>query len=441
MHENITELTLFNMIIFQVVFVLLVVFCLLVALSAVRINKGLDNDYPCYPDYPVHKMEPAEKVMPSPVAQESPRKMTAEDLAQIKNMNRIMKLIKQKQNELAQLEVELAEARENLTNPLFISRSTLIRSINHLATRQQPFLFAIDFDAQNGFVLSPDEAASQGIFFKIGDHQNYPERAGKHPTTFTFTPVDLKTYEQAFNKVQHHLKTGNTYLLNLTFQTPLQTDLSLEELFYTGQAPFKLFVPNQFVVFSPEPFVSTRDGMITSCPMKGTISADVPDAEKRLLGDDKEFFEHNTIVDLIRNDLSMVSTGVKVDRFRYIDRIHTNRGDLLQMSSEISGKLPADYRSRLGDILFALLPAGSVTGAPKEKTVQTIREAENYDRGFYTGIFGYFDGKSLVSAVAIRFIEMTPDGLVFKSGGGITALSDMHDEYDEMLKKIYVPVV
>ena len=324
---------------------------------------------------------------------------------------------------------------------MLTSALQIIQTINDYSSREIPFLFAIDFDAQNGFVLSPDVAAKQGICFKIGDQRNYAERAGKPPTTFTFSPVDLKTYEQAFDKVQHHLKTGNTYLLNLTFQTPLQTDLSLEELFYTGQAPFKLYIPDKFVVFSPEPFVSIREGMITSCPMKGTISADVPDAETRLLGDDKEFFEHNTIVDLIRNDLSMVSTGVKVDRFRYIDRIRTNRGDLLQMSSEISGQLPGDYRSRLGDILFTLLPAGSVTGAPKEKTVQIIREAENYCRGFYTGIFGYFDGSSLVSAVAIRFIEMTPDGLVFKSGGGITALSDLQSEYDEMLKKIYVPVV
>ena len=324
---------------------------------------------------------------------------------------------------------------------MLTSSIQIIQTINEYSSREIPFLFAIDFDGYNGFVITPEEADRQGICFKLGDQRNYEKRTGKHPTTFTFSPVDLKTYKQAFDKVQHHLKTGNTYLLNLTFQTPLQTDLSLEELFYTGQAPFKLFVPEKFVVFSPEPFVSIRDGMITSCPMKGTISADVPDAETRLLGDDKEFFEHNTIVDLIRNDLSMVSTGVKVARFRYIDRIQTNRGDLLQMSSGISGKLPADYHSRLGDILFALLPAGSVTGAPKEKTVQIIREAENYDRGFYTGIFGYSDGNSLVSAVSIRFIEMTPDGLVFKSGGGITALSDLQSEYEEMLKKIYVPVV
>ena len=145
-------------------------------------------------------------------------------------------------------------------------------------------------------------------------------------------------------------------------------------------------------------------------------------------------------MDLIRNDLSRVSTGVRVTRFRYIDRIQTNRGDLLQMSSEITGELQAGYRQRLGEILFSLLPAGSVTGAPKEKTVEIIRATESYSRGFYTGIFGYFDGHSLTSAVSIRFIEKTDSGLVYKSGGGITALSNLQDEYDEMVKKVYVPV-
>jgi len=155
----------------------------------------------------------------------------------------------------------------------------------------------------------------------------------------------------------------------------------------------------------------------------------------------KEFYEHNTIVDLIRNDLAMVSTGIRVNRFRYIDRIHTNRKDLLQVSSEISGTLPADFLSHLGEIIFTLLPAGSVTGAPKEKTVQIIRDTEPAERGFYTGICGYFDGTSLDSAVMIRFIENTNKGMTFRSGGGITSLSNVADEYRELIDKVYVPVV
>jgi para-aminobenzoate synthetase component 1 len=175
--------------------------------------------------------------------------------------------------------------------------------------------------------------------------------------------------------------------------------------------------------------------------MKGTIDASLPDAEASLLNDRKEFFEHNTIVDLIRNDLSMISSSVGVDRFRYIENIRTNRKDLLQMSSEISGRMPEGYLEHLGEDIFTLLPAGSISGAPKEKTLQLIKAAEADGRGFYTGVFGYFNGRDLSSAVMIRFIEKADGGLLFRSGGGITALSDCESEYRELIDKVYVPIV
>jgi para-aminobenzoate synthetase component 1 len=109
------------------------------------------------------------------------------------------------------------------------------------------------------------------------------------------------------------------------------------------------------------------------------------------------------------------------------------------MSSEISGELPLNYYETLGDLIFKLLPAGSISGAPKKKTVEIIRQAEQYDRGFYTGIFGIFDGENLDSGVMIRFIEQTAEGLFYKSGGGITAKSNCSEEYQELIAKIYVP--
>ena len=90
--------------------------------------------------------------------------------------------------------------------------------------------------------------------------------------------------------------------------------------------------------------------------------------------------------------------------------------------------------------MLKLLPAGSVTGAPKQKTVEIIKEVENYNRGFYTGIAGIYDGLSLKSYVMIRFIEKDNDKLYFKSGGGITSKSDFDKEYAELIEKIYVPI-
>ncbi len=215
--------------------------------------------------------------------------------------------------------------------------------------------------------------------------------------------------------------------------------MTLAQLFELSVARYKLLYHNQFLVFSPEIFVRISEGRIRSFPMKGTIDASVPDAEKIILADEKEKAEHNTIVDLIRNDLSRVADQVKVDRYRYVDRIKTGEGDLLQVSSEISGKLMAIYENRLGDVICGMLPAGSVTGAPKNETVRIIKESEGYNRGWYTGVFGVFDGVSLDSGVMIRYIEKCDNALIFKSGGGITFLSDCDKEYNELISKVYVP--
>ena len=99
-----------------------------------------------------------------------------------------------------------------------------------------------------------------------------------------------------------------------------------------------------------------------------------------------------------------------------------------------------NWQAQIGAILASLLPAGSISGAPKEKTVQIIQQAENQPRGYYTGVFGIFDGESLQSAVAIRLIEQTDNGLVFRSGGGITVQSDVQEEYRELIQKVYVPL-
>ena len=175
--------------------------------------------------------------------------------------------------------------------------------------------------------------------------------------------------------------------------------------------------------------------------MKGTIDAGIKDAAQKILADNKEKAEHATIVDLIRNDLARVAQHVKVERFRYIDTIVTHRKSLLQVSSEICGDLPINYQEGIGDIIFDLLPAGSITGAPKNQTLDIIRQAETHKRGFYTGVCGYFDGQNLDSGVMIRFIEQRGQQLFYKSGGGITHFSNPVDEYREYIDKIYVPTV
>jgi para-aminobenzoate synthetase component 1 len=238
-----------------------------------------------------------------------------------------------------------------------------------------------------------------------------------------------------------NIKNGNTYLLNLTFPTKINTNYALEEIFYSSKAKYKLYCDNKLVVFSPETFVQIQNGKISSCPMKGTIDASVENAEEILLNDEKEIAEHNTIVDLIRNDLSIVAKNVKVEKFRYVETVKTSVKTLLQTSSLISGELRDDYNENIGTLMLSLLPAGSISGAPKKKTVEVIKEVENYSRGYYTGIFGVFDGINLDSAVMIRFIENINGEFYFKSGGGITFMSNPEAEYQEMIDKVYVTII
>lgn len=174
--------------------------------------------------------------------------------------------------------------------------------------------------------------------------------------------------------------------------------------------------------------------------MKGTIDATIDNAKEIIMNDSKELAEHNTIVDLIRNDLSLVAKNVTVEKFRYLEQIKTNRSDLLQVSSKITGDLPSNYAENIGNIIYTMLPAGSISGAPKKKTVEIIKNTEKYKRGFYTGIFCYFDGKNLDSCVLIRYIENKNGQLIYKSGGGITFKSKVKQEYNEMLNKVYVPI-
>lgn len=316
-----------------------------------------------------------------------------------------------------------------------------ISAMNNLGKHSQPFFFMISFDLHNCIVLPSKDAATNGIFFNFKNkHYNYPVSYDMLMNLqLTKTPVSINEYSKAFNTVQKHLNRGNTYLVNLTFPTPIEINEPLKAVFHGASAKYRILYKDQFVVFSPEPFVQIKDGHISTFPMKGTIDAAKPNAKELLLSNKKEQAEHATIVDLLRNDLSRIATNVKVEKFRYIDEIQSSEKNLLQVSSKISGKLPSNYNENLGNIVFNLLPAGSISGAPKTKTLEIINEAEKYKRGFYTGIAGYFDGTEMDSCVLIRFIEKENGHYVYKSGGGITSQSVLNEEYQELIDKIYVP--
>lgn len=322
-----------------------------------------------------------------------------------------------------------------------MTKHEFIETLNHWGRSKTPFLFLVDFEIQKPVAIKLSEVDPNEILYSINGFSNCSEKlASKGKVEFTHQAEPFFDYLAKFDFVKARLMYGDSFLINLTTKSKITLNYSLRELYSISSAKYKLLYRDEFLVFSPETFVKINDGKIFSFPMKGTIDASIENAREVISNDLKEISEHTTIVDLIRNDLSLVANQVQVTRFRYIEEVKTSAKNLLQVSSEINGKLPPNYLMNLGDILVSLLPAGSVSGAPKVKTLEIIRSVEVEARGFYTGVFGYFDGECMDSGVMIRYIEKQQNQLFYRSGGGITAQSEAQKEYQEMMDKIYVPV-
>lgn len=309
--------------------------------------------------------------------------------------------------------------------------------IEYYIQQNIPFFFLIDFEKKVPIALPIVDCEKSNIHFQFNK---------KKTVTLTDeilirpSAIDFKIYNKSFDFVKKNIVHGNSFLVNLTFPTPISCHANLDQIYQSSKALYKLLFKDQFVSFSPEQFIQIRNNEISTFPMKGTIRADVENAKRTLLDNKKECWEHNTIVDLMRNDLSMIANDVNVKRFRYTSEIMTDKGKLLQTSSEITGKLRDGWQQNFAHLLLQLLPAGSISGAPKNKTLSVINDAEIDSRGYYTGVFGTYDNGNVDSAVAIRYIEKTLEGnLQYRSGGGITFMSTAEEEYREMIDKIYIP--
>ncbi len=325
--------------------------------------------------------------------------------------------------------------------------SNFVEKMNFYGKNGIKFLFIVDFEMKFPIIMELSEVKDFCVKYFIDGVNNYTGYADnisdKHELKIQKNPVQFEVYKKAFNNVIKHEKAGNSYLVNLTFKSPVEINLGLQEIFYKSRSKYKLYFKNssgEFVLFSPETFINITGGKIFTYPIKGTIDAGIPDAKEILLNDKKERAEHLTVVDLLRNDLNIVCKDVKVNRFCFIETVKTNFGELLQMTSEIEGRIKPELNTRFGDILCGMLPAGSICGAPKRETLEIIKETEPESRGYYTGVFGIYDGEVFKSSVMIRFIEKTGKDYFYRSGGGITVYSDIKKEYDEMTEKIYVPI-
>lgn len=251
-------------------------------------------------------------------------------------------------------------------------------------------------------------------------------------------------------KSQAELLAGESYEVCLTDQfstgaAPEPFEL-YRQLRRSNASPFSAFLhfgENAIVSSSPERFISVdRERQVMARPIKGTISrVDDPaeDAARReeLEEDEKTYAEHLMIVDLLRNDLGVVCDveSVRVPDLMVVEPYAT----VHQMVSTIVGRLE-DGRSPV-DCVRATFPGGSMTGAPKERTMEIIDDLEEEARGVYSGSIGYFgaDGSTDLNIV-IRTIVMRPGRTTIGAGGAIVMQSDPEEEFDEILLKARAPM-
>lgn len=253
-------------------------------------------------------------------------------------------------------------------------------------------------------------------------------------------PLDQASYAAKIAEIKSYLNSGDIYQLNYTFPVPVRLTGDPLALYCrlrasqpVGHGAYIDTGAHKILSSSPELFVYGEDGRLTARPMKGTAprGADLANDEAtaaRLAADPKSRAENLMIADLLRNDLSRVAaTGsVRTPRLFEIERY---RG-VLQMTSTVTADLPGNWT--LAELLGALFPCGSVTGAPKIRAMELIGASEHAPRGVYTGAIGWAGPRVLRLSVAIRTVVLNSEGEGrFGVGSGIVADSDAKAEYEE----------
>ena len=161
-------------------------------------------------------------------------------------------------------------------------------AINLLGAKREPFLFISDFKAKNLKVILLKNLQKADVEFQIKKSL----KNEKYVKNLKKTPLSFGKYKDKFNKIIEKIKAGETYLLNLTSQTQIETSLSLEEIYANANADYKLRYKDEFICFSPERFIKIQGNKINTYPMKGTIDSSFPDAKNTILQDKKEMAEH-----------------------------------------------------------------------------------------------------------------------------------------------------
>tara|TARA_B100000035_G_scaffold315313_1_gene335173 strand:- start:12023 stop:13405 length:1383 start_codon:yes stop_codon:yes gene_type:complete len=306
----------------------------------------------------------------------------------------------------------------------------------------------IDHHKQEAFIITSEFIKDSIAFIKsMSKVFNKNESIKK---VFSFTSkihdnTDKKNYEEKFKVVKDYLQMGDCYQVNLSKKYSVKTEGDPWSFYckfrQINKSPFMAYLKfdgDTLLSGSPERFLKSNNGKVSTRPIKGTSARgnNADEDEKNidvLKNSSKERAENLMIVDLLRNDLGVncKSGSIKVDELFLIE----SYPNVHHLVSSITGLLKDE--SSVFDLFNDAFPGGSITGAPKKRAMEIINELEDHARDLYCGSIVYFsfDGK-LDSNIAIRSMIHHDDTLHFYSGGGLTIQSSVDDEYKEIEDKV-----
>ncbi len=256
--------------------------------------------------------------------------------------------------------------------------------------------------------------------------------------------ITKEEYCRMVTKTKEYIVDGDIFqaVISRRFETDYQGDLlnAYRVLRTSNPSPYMVFLKSndvQLICSSPETMVRLKDGKLSTFPIAGSRPRGRDKEEDdalaaELLADEKELSEHNMLVDLARNDIGMISEygGVKVTDYMKIQRYSR----IMHITSEVEGKL-GEGKDAL-DAIEALLPAGTLSGAPKIRACEIIEELEKIPRGIYGGAVGYIDFTgNMDTCIAIRMAVKKQDKVSIQAGAGIVADSVPEREYEESENK------
>ena len=251
-------------------------------------------------------------------------------------------------------------------------------------------------------------------------------------------------YCNMVNKTKSYIKDGDIFQAVLSNRIEVDVEGSLLDTYRilrtTNPSPYMFYFCSkdiEIVGASPETLVKLEEGVLHTFPLAGTrprgkTKEEDLQLEKELLSDKKELAEHNMLVDLGRNDLGKISKfgSIKVERYMSIEKF----SHVMHIGSTVRGKIKQDKMSL--DAIDAVLPAGTLSGAPKIRACQIINELEQNKRGIYGGAIGYIDfSGNMDTCISIRIAFKKNNKVFVRSGAGIVADSVPEKEYQECINK------